>query len=158
MAYHLRPPIVLNRRQAGAAIEGTMRQQHVELEELAVDTHGFTYFAMALAKLLGFDLCPRLADLGDRKLFVPRSIEVPDVLLPISERVTLGNIVRRGWDSLVRIAASVNGGWCSATTVLDLYGAAAKGDPTYECGNTLGKLLRTIYLCALLGNPDIQCR
>ena len=69
---------MLNRRQAGAAIEGAMRQQHVELEKLAVDTHGFTYFAMALAKLLGFDLCPRLADLGDRKLFVPRGIEVPD--------------------------------------------------------------------------------
>lgn len=95
---------------------------------------------MALAKLLGFDLCPRLADLGDRKLFVPRGIEVPDVLLPITERLTLGSTVRRGWDSLVRIAASINGGWCSATTVLDLYGAAAKGDPAYECGNTLGKL------------------
>jgi TnpA family transposase len=149
-------PIVLNRRQAGAAIEGAMRQQHVELEKLAVDTHGFTYFAMALAKLLGFDLCPRLADLGDRKLFVPRGIEVPDVLLPITERLTLGNTVRRGWDSLVRIAASINGGWCSATTVLDLYGAAAKGDPAYECGNTLGKLLRTIYLCDLLSNPGFR--
>jgi TnpA family transposase len=149
-------PIVLNRRQAGAAIEGAMRQRHVELEKLAVDTHGFTYFAMALAKLLGFDLCPQLADLGDRKLYVPRGLEVPDVLLPITERLTLGNTVRRGWDALVRIAASVNGGWCAATTVLDLYGAAAKGDPAYECGNALGKLLRTIYLCDLLGNPGFR--
>jgi Tn3 transposase DDE domain len=111
-------PIVLNRRQAGAAIEGAMRQRHVELEKLAVDTHGFTHFAMAMAKLLGFDLCPRLADLGDRKLFVPRGIEIPDALVLITERLTLGNTVRRGWDSLVRIAASINDGWCSATTVM----------------------------------------
>ena len=87
---------------------------------------------------------------------MPRGIEVPNVLLPITERLTLGNTARRGWDSLVRIAASINGGWCSATTVLDLYGAAAKGDPAYECGNTLGKLLRTIYLCDLLGNPGFR--
>jgi hypothetical protein len=43
---------------------------------------------MGLAKLLSLDLCPRLADLGDRKLFVPRGIEVPEVLLPVTERLT----------------------------------------------------------------------
>jgi TnpA family transposase len=149
-------PIVLNRRQAGAAIEGAMRQRHVELEKLAVDTHGFTHFAMTVAKLLGFDLCPRLADLGDRKLFVPRGIEVPDVLASITERLAVGNTVRQGWDPLVRIAASINGGWCSAVTVLDMYGTAAKGDPVYECGNTLGKFLRTIYLCDLFSNPGFR--
>ncbi len=37
-------PIVLNRRQAGAAIEGALRQKQVDrLERVAVDTHGFTY-------------------------------------------------------------------------------------------------------------------
>jgi TnpA family transposase len=149
-------PIVLNRRQAGAAIEGAMRQRHVELEKLAVDTHGFTHFAMTLAKLLGFDLCPQLADLGDRKLFVPRGIEVPTALVPITERVPLGRTAREGWHPLVRIAASINGGWCAATTALDLYGAAARGDPVYECGNVLGKILRTIYLCDLLGNPRFR--
>jgi len=61
-------PIVLNRRQAGAAIEGALRQRQVaQLERVAVDTHGFTHFAMALAKLVGFDLCPRLAGLKKRR-------------------------------------------------------------------------------------------
>ena len=46
-------PIVLNRRQASPAIEGALRQQHVDrLERMVVDTHGFTHFAMALAKLV----------------------------------------------------------------------------------------------------------
>ncbi len=50
--YH--QPIVLNRRQAGAAIEGALRQRQVgQLERVAVDTHGFTHFAMALAKVVG---------------------------------------------------------------------------------------------------------
>ena len=45
------------KRQAGAAIEGALRQTAVEkLERLAVDTHGFTHFAMAVGKFCGFDL------------------------------------------------------------------------------------------------------
>jgi len=156
MAHHLRSADRAEPAPGGAAIEGALRQRHVELEKLAVDTHGFTYFGMAIAKLHGLDLCPQLAALGDRKLFVPRGIEVPGVLAPITERLTLSNNVRRGWDALVRIAASINGGWCSAISGLDMYGSAARGDLAYECGNTLGKILRTIYLCDLLSNPRFR--
>ena len=45
-------PIVLNERQAGAAIEGVVRQEHIEITQWAVDTHGYTDFAMMLARLL----------------------------------------------------------------------------------------------------------
>ncbi|WP_340052357.1 Tn3 family transposase, partial [Pseudomonas proteolytica] len=45
--------IVLNQRQAGVALEGVLQQQIAELQRLAVDTHGFTHFAMGLAKVLG---------------------------------------------------------------------------------------------------------
>jgi TnpA family transposase len=61
-------PIVLNERQAGAAIEGVVRQERIETAQLAVDTQGYTDFAMALAWLLGFDLCPRLKELKQRRL------------------------------------------------------------------------------------------
>jgi hypothetical protein len=51
-------PIVLGKRQAGAAIEGALRQTLVDnLERVAVDTHGFTHVAMALGK----NLRPRYA-------------------------------------------------------------------------------------------------
>jgi TnpA family transposase len=33
-------PIVLNERQVGAAIEGVLRQEQIEIVQLAVDTHG----------------------------------------------------------------------------------------------------------------------
>jgi hypothetical protein len=63
-------PIVLNERQAGAAIEGVIRQDRIETTQLAVDTHGYTDFSMTLARLLGFDLCPCLRELKQRKLYV----------------------------------------------------------------------------------------
>ena len=63
-------PIVLNRRQAGSAIEGVLLQRLIPISRLAVDTHGYTDVAMGLAKLLGFSLCPRLAMLRERRLYV----------------------------------------------------------------------------------------
>ena len=69
--------ILNDQRQAGAAIEGVIRHEELDITQLAVDTHGHTDFAMALAKLLGFDLCPRLKALKDRHLFVPRGTPIP---------------------------------------------------------------------------------
>jgi TnpA family transposase len=73
-------PVVLMQRQAGVAIEGMVRQQSSgDLERLAVDTHGFTYFAMAIAKVLSFDLCPRLKGLRRQKLHVPAGTAIPSI-------------------------------------------------------------------------------
>ena len=121
-------PIILDKRQAGAAIEGALRQDQALLERLAVDTHGFTYFAMALAKLVGFDLCPRLAHLGDGKLHLPRDFEVPECLRPIARDTVPVRAITKGWDPLLRIAASVKAGWCSATYILERFGSDARGD------------------------------
>lgn len=140
-------PIVLNRRQAGAAIEGALRQEHAELERLAVDTHGVTHVSMALAKLLGFDLCPRLAGMSERKLHVFRDTVVPPALEPIVSRTLSRRTVSLGWDGLLRLAASIQGGWCSAVWALDRFAAAARGDPVFNSADALGKALRTAFLC-----------
>ncbi len=147
-------PIILNRRQAGAAIEGALRQRQVsQLERVAVDTHGFTHFTMALAKLVGFDLCPRLARLKRRRLYLPRGLDVPPILRPIVAETVSRRAIARGWDGLLRLGASVKHGWYPATEALDRFGSAAAGDPVYEAGDEMGKLLRTLYLCDYLSNP-----
>jgi TnpA family transposase len=89
-------PIVLNHWQAGPAIEGALRQELVSLERVAVDTHGFSYFAEALAKLVGFDLCPRPAGLKDRKLYLPRGFDVPDRLRPVTSVSVSEHTIERG--------------------------------------------------------------
>jgi TnpA family transposase len=150
-------PIVLNRRQAGAAIEGALRQRQVgQLERVVVDTHGFTHFAMTLAKVTGFDLCPRLARLKRRRLYLPRGLDVPPILQPIVAETVSRRAIGRGWNGLLRLGASVKHGWYPATEALDRFGSAAVGDPVYEAGDALGKLLRTLYLCGYLSNPAFR--
>ena len=52
-------PLLLNERQAGAAIEGAIRQKEVSVATLCVDTHGYSEFGMAIGKLSSLDVCPR---------------------------------------------------------------------------------------------------
>jgi TnpA family transposase len=139
-------PFVLNERQAGVAIEGVIRHERLETSQLAVDTHGYTDFAMALAKLLGFDLCPRLKELKQRHLFVPRGTKVPEEIKAVCEANIDIALIEKHWDSLVHLAASVMSGHASAVAALARFGSAAQGDPIYDAGVQLGRLLRTTFL------------
>lgn len=80
-------PIVLNERQAGVAIEGVLRHNENRddggLLRLSIDTHGYTSVGMAVSKLLGFDLCPSLRNLAERKVYLPRGIAVSEGLAPV---------------------------------------------------------------------------
>ncbi|KVD49416.1 Tn3 family transposase [Burkholderia ubonensis] len=140
-------PIVLNERQAGVAIEGAIRQEGTDdVAQLAVDTHGYTDFGMAVARGLGFDLCPRLAHLRDRRLHVPVSISVPEALAAVVDRDVQLDAIEVIWDDFVRLVASIQSGHCTAVQALTRFGAAARGLPLYDGGVALGRLFRSIYL------------
>ena len=149
-------PIVLNERQAGAAIEGVVRHDKVETSQLAVDTHGYTDFAMMLARLLGFDLCPRLKELRQRQLYVPRGTDIPEPIRSICIANVELALIEAHWDELVHLAASVFTGYASAVTALARFGSAARGDPLYEAGVQLGRLLRTVFLVDYFVNEGFR--
>ncbi len=150
-------PILLNERQAGAAIEGVIRQSGSEdVAQLAVDTHGFTDFAMSLSRLLGFDLCPRLSHLRDRRLHVPRHHNVPGELAAVTDADVRLSLIESAWDELVRIAASAQSGQCTAVQALSRFGVAARGQPVYEAGMHLGRLFRTIFLIDYFTNTAFR--
>jgi TnpA family transposase len=148
-------PIVLNRRQAGAAIEGVLLRRLMPINRLAVDTHGYTDVAMGLAKLLGFSLCPRLAALRERKLYVATGQYVPKPLRAVAVPIPM-KILHTHWDELLRLAASIREGWCSASQVLVRMGSDAQGDPLYQAAVTFGRLVRTHYLCEYFANAAFR--
>ena len=149
-------PLLLATRQAGAAIEGAIRQTITRLARLAVDTHGYTDFAMIIAKLLGFDLCPRLYSMHDRHLHVPRGFDVPSALANLVRQDVSTAPIVAGWDQLLQVAATIEEGWRSATDVLERFGSAARGDLTYAAGTAAGQLQRTVYLCDYFTLPEFR--
>jgi TnpA family transposase len=54
------------------------------------------------------------------------------------------------------MAASVMAGHASAVTALARFGSAARGDPIYEAGVQLGKLLRTAFLADYFVNAAFR--
>ena len=113
-------------------------------------------FGMTVAKLLNLDLCPRLYSLRDRHLHVPRRFEVPAAIGGIVQHDVSLEPIRQGWDDLLRVAATIDEGWRSATDVLERFGSAARGDRIYQAGHALGQLLRTVYLCDYFALPDFR--
>ena len=145
--FHAQPLVLNDQRQAGAAIEGIVRHEELDIAQLAVDTHGHTDFALALAKLMGFDLCPRLKALKERHLFLPRGTAIPESVHEICSASVDLERIRSHWDDTVHLIASVHAGHTSAVYVTARYGSASRGDPLYEAVVHLGRLLRTVFLC-----------
>lgn len=149
-------PIMLNERQAGVALEGILRHRDLGVDQLAVDTHGYTEFAMCQGALLKVALVPRIKKLEERKLHCPSNIGIPVQL----ESVTTAEIVMQNihdqWDELVRVAASMESGKVSATIALARFGTAAQGDPVYAAGVALGRLIRSLYLCDYFLDADFR--
>jgi TnpA family transposase len=107
---------------------------------------------MAVSKLLGFDLCPGLRNLAERKLYLPRGFAVSEGLAPVVAHDVSLKAIRDGWDELLRLVASIQSGRVSAVVALQRFGSAAQGDPVHRAADQLGKLLRTLFLCDYFSN------
>ena len=94
------------------------------LLRLSVDTHGYTNVGMTVSKLLGFDLCPRLRNLSERKLYLPRGVAASGKLAAVVAYESSHKAIREGWDELLRLVASIYSGRLSAIVALQRFGSA----------------------------------
>lgn len=65
-------------------------------------------------------------------------------------------LVEAHWDTLVHLSASVMSGHASAVAALARFGSAARGDPIYDAGVQLGRLLRTAFLADYFVNASFR--
>lgn len=154
-------PIVLMTRQDAPAVHGieaynSSSEDRIKVDLLAVDTHGYTYSGMSVAKLLKFDLCPQLAGLPDRKIWVPRAIEISEALEKIALPSITEKAIREGWDQTQRLIASIKSGRVSVAWALARHGSAAAGDDVRRCLDQYGRLLRSVFLCDYFSNDGFR--
>lgn len=154
-------PVVLNARQAGPAIHGAVRYNQLNEEKkllrLAVDTHGYTFTGMTIGKMGGrLDVCPRLKDLKELKLYLPRGMDTPEALDRLVECIVSLSPIRKNWDELLRWSASVFSGRLSANVAMERLGSASHGLRVHKAADQLGRLLRTQFLCDYFTKPDFR--
>ena len=77
---------------------------------------------------------------------MPRGTKVLAEIAAVCEANVDIALIEKHWDSLVNLAASVTSGHANAVAALARFGSAAQGDPIYDAGEQLGRLLRTAFL------------
>jgi hypothetical protein len=150
--------IMITQRRPGPAIDGILGQALSKIARVYTDTHGFSAYGASLGWTLGVLMCPRLKNFNDRRLHVPRGghILIPDNL----KDVVLADIslksIEKGWAGHLKVADAVMSGRLSATTAVEVQGAARHSDASFRAGHPHGLLLRTNDLLRSYTDPDYR--
>lgn len=100
-----------------------MSRSELQIEEHYTDTAGFTDHVFGLMHVLGFRFAPRIRDLKDKKLYVPGDIKpYPTLANLIGGGINMKHI-RKEWNEVLRLAASIKQGTVTALLMLKKLGA-----------------------------------
>ena len=98
-------------------------ESDLRIEEHYTDTAGFTDHVFALMHLLGFRFAPRIRDLGETRLYVPKGQAAYDALKPMIGGALNIKQVRDHWDEIMRLATSIKQGTVTASLMLRKLGS-----------------------------------
>ena len=90
-------------------------ESDLKVEEHYTDTAGFTDHVFALMHLLGFKFAPRIRDLGETKLFIPKGDNSYPMLKPIIGGTINTKVIEENWSAVLRLATSIKQGIATAS-------------------------------------------
>lgn len=133
-------------------------ESDVRIEEHSTDTAGFTDHVFALMHLLGFRFAPRIRDLKDTKLYVPRNGQDYPALRTIIGGPLNITHVRAHWDAILRLAASIKHGTVTASLMLRKLGSYPRQNGLAVALRELGRIERTLFILDWLQNVELRRR
>ncbi|MBK1736114.1 Tn3 family transposase, partial [Halorhodospira abdelmalekii] len=111
-------------RDSTYVLDGLLyHESDLRIEEHYTDTAGFTDHVFALMHLLGFRFGPRIRDLGDTKLYIPKGEAAYEALHPMIGGTLNIKRVRAHWDEILRLATSIKQGTVTASLMLRKLGS-----------------------------------
>src|SRR5262249_16698340 len=123
-----------------------------------VDSHGQSEVAFAFCRLLGFQLLPRLKNIGRQRLYRPVAGQ-PDAY-PRSQHVLTRPIdwelIRQQYDEMVKYATALRLGTAETEAILRRFTRNNLQHPTYRALAELGKAVKTIFLCRYLHDEALR--
>jgi TnpA family transposase len=147
-------------RDSTYVLDGLLyHESDLAVEEHYTDTAGFTDHVFGLMHLLGFRFAPRIRDLGDTKLFIPKGETSYDALGPMisSDRLNIKHI-RATWDEILRLAASIKQGTVTASLMLRKLGSYPRQNGLAVALRELGRIERTLFILDWLQSVELRRR
>ena len=147
-------------RDSTYVLDGLLyHESDLRIEEHYTDTAGFTDHVFALMHLLGFRFAPRIRDLGDTKLFIPKGDTAYDALKPMisSDRLNI-KAIRAHWDEILRLATSIKQGTVTASLMLRKLGSYPRQNGLAIALRELGRIERTLFILDWLQSVELRRR
>ena len=147
-------------RDSTYVLDGLLyHESDLRIEEHYTDTAGFTDHVFGLMHLLGFRFAPRIRDLGDTKLFIPKGDTIYDALKPMisSDRLNIKQ-VRAHWNEILRLATSIKQGTVTASLMLRKLGSYPRQNGLAVALRELGRIERTLFILDWLQSVELRRR
>ena len=108
--------------------------------------------------LLGFRFAPRIRDLGDTKLYIPKGKNKYDTLSTMIGGTLNVKHIRVHWDEILRLATSIKQGTVTASLMLRKLGSYSRQNGLAIALRELGRIERTLFILDLLMSVDLRRR
>jgi TnpA family transposase len=134
------------------------QQTHLQPTEIMTDTGAYTDIMFGIFWLLGYQFCPRLADMGDARFWrIDKEAHYGPLNNLARHKVNSGKIINN-WDDFLRLAGSLKLGLVHP---YNLIRTLQKGDKTTELQKgleNLGRINKTIYMLNVMDDPVFRRR
>ena len=147
-------------RDSTYVLDGLLyHESDLRIEEHYTDTAGFTDHVFGLMHFLGFRFAPRIRDLGDTKLFIPKGDTAYDALKPMisSDRLNI-KAIRAHSDEILRLATSIKQGTVTASLMLRKLGSYPRQNGLAVALRELGRIERTLFILDWLQSVELRRR
>ena len=146
-------------RDSTYVLDGLLHHESdLRIEEHYTDTAGFTDHVFALMHLLGFRFAPRIRDLGDTKLYIPKGEAAYDALKPMIGGTLNIKHIRDHWDEILRLATSIKQGTVTASLMLRKLGSYPRQNGLAVALRELGRIERTLFILDWLQSVELRRR
>jgi TnpA family transposase len=146
-------------RDSTYVLDGLLyHESDLRIEEHYTDTSGFTDHVFGLMHFLGFRFAPRIRDLADTKLYIPKGDAVFEGLKPmIGGKLNIKQI-RAHWDEILRLVTSIKQGTVTASLMLRKLGSYPRQNGLAVALRELGRIERTLFMLDWLQSVELRRR
>ncbi|MCY4757279.1 Tn3 family transposase [Pelomonas aquatica] len=146
-------------RDATHVLDGLLyHESDLRIEEHYTDTAGFTDHIFGLCPVVGFTFAPRIADLKDKRIFVPGKAED----WPALSTLIGGNLnvksIEQVFDDVRRLGASIKQGTVTSSLMLRKLSAYPRQNSIAIGLREMGRIERSLHTLKWLREPEYRRR
>ena len=146
-------------RDATYVLDGLLHHESdLRIEEHYTDTAGFTDHVFALMHLLGFRFAPRIRDLADKRLYVPKDRNAYAKINVLIGGTINEKQIHSQWDEILRVATSIKQGTVTASLMLRKLGSYRRQNSLAVALRELGRIERSLFMLDWMQNVELRRR